>query len=295
MKYPLIATSLLLLSFSPALSQAQTFLNNENTGQSTNSEEEEEGTGFVNQYDPKYRNMTSSQNAGMMFMLGGYFTPYLSRHPEDSRGMLNLEMRDNAHIGSCVDRKVPEITVEQRDKALDITIKDTLLVLERDSKECNNPEYPGLTIPLDTRQLRADNVEEINIKGVDGTAKFKVLIDDTKFIMTDKADEENILTHTFFNEKTVILSAPSGRSLPEIEDKITALGYKHGFIKIDYEGKNGDFYFTDEGNLLAHNSDQKNNIKLDTIQIDDIFHGANGPYTVKRNVDVFARRPGQYD
>lgn len=313
MKYLLIATSILIAAahIPTAASFAQSFLHNNSSSnnsnqraqsQSANSQSNQSSTNssVINQYDPKYRsqamaafakNSATAQN----IILSNDYDLRLSKPTELEGRIVNLDLKYPITLAPCSAVTFPNVRTQMRKDAFVIKVDGNLEGQPESNPACNTSPSPTISVPINLDDLESARVSSIILETPRGKTTFSISSESDSVSFADKSGGRAPLQQNFHNEKTVILQIPGAADIPDLEHKIRLIAATYGLSPAKGKPSKNEFYFTDEGGLLSLSAAGNQNIKLDTIQIDDIFHGANGLYTVKRKIDIFARRPGRYD
>lgn len=302
---PDAAAQSFLESGSPSSSSSTTSSSFPGNGEQENS--------FINQYSRKYRAITQDdldniQNKNPLS--GENFTVQFARHPEDSYGIVNLRVESPLTIQGCGSAHIPFVDVKQTGKALEITIAKPELIPGADMRyphyECKITNgTPRIDIPLSRNDLIAGHINRIKLKSGTAFDSYDVTLGDNNLILTPvttnsfrPAERENALNHVFYPVNMVILRVPGGVQDKDLPLKMDLLAKRHKLIPVENpipNAKQYQFYALDKDYNVMLPLQKEGISKLDTITVDDIFYGANGPYTVSRKTDVFVTLPGEFD
>lgn len=270
-----------------------------------------QGASAVNQYDKKHKGgeqpAASGGGTGSLISSDDY-NLYFVRHPNDSDGIATLRIESPVAVQGCATVTFPPATLEKRGPGLFITVQDPQVSVD---KSIRHPHYqcqtsggsPTLDIELNRDNLRDDGIRHITMESSGGKQKFDLHINNNSISLTATAAGAFSLaskpgggTHHFYDSRIIMLQAPAIGDDPALPAKINIIADKHNLSTPDHGQRQGNsFYFLDKTKSLSTRLTVESTIRLDTIEIDDIFMGADGPYTVKRKIDVFASRPGEFD
>lgn len=301
-----------LLSNAPA--QAQSFLF-DNNGQSTNGitfnqdDPQNQGSTVINQYDKKYKGYNPEEeeentNGGSLIETG--YTIHFVRSPDDANKVVNLRFQKNTGIQGCVNLSMPNVAMKTVGSNIVIEVPEVAATPDTSSFTPSHGCGGGAGAPQADIALSYDQLEEENIKSImfqSGNAKDKydVQLSENSIRLTPvqqttfvPADIPGGLTHRFYDQDTLILSAPAANS--NIDTQILNLAEDYGLTPAEpLLNAAGHYFFRDKTGGIKAKLSNKTSMKLDVIKIDDIFLGANGKYRVQKPIDVFVRIPGEYD
>lgn len=272
------------------------------------------GSSFINQYDRKYKRVTEDdlQNIQSKNLLGAAdkFTVQFIRREDDAYGMVNLRLEAPMTIQGCGSAYIPSVDVKQTGRAMEINIARPELIPGADMRyphyECKITNgTPRVDVPISRNDLIAKRINRLKLKSGTAFDTYDVVLGDNNIMLTPltsnsfrPADRENALTHVFYPVNMVILRVPGGVQDKELPLKMDLLAKRHKLIPVDApipNAKQYQFYALDKDYNVMLPLKKEGITKLDTISIDDIFYGANGPYAVSRKADVFVTLPGEFD
>lgn len=266
--------------------------------------------GAINQYDDKYKGITqqneqaaanaAAEDSSPTLIDANEQTIKLVRSRDDSEGVVNLQIQFPVSTQGCATTIIPPASLKKSQISMEVQIGALQTNIDTSIR---NPQYecagsgasPTINIPLATKSLHEEGIGEIVVKTPAGTEKFAIASTDTVFTMISKSGKTAPLTHKFYNKNTIILRAPLAANAPELSQKISALGQKYALTPLPELSSKNSFYFSNDQDSLPVEIPTNSSIKLDTIEIDDIFIGANGTYTVAVPVDVFVALPGEQE
>lgn len=274
---------------------------------------EGEGKSFINQYSKKYKSVTDEDLAHIKnknLLTGNKYTVQFVRHPEDAYGIVTLRLESPLTIQGCGSSHIPYVELNQKGRTIEIEMgKPELLP----GAEMRYPHYeceitngtPRIDVPISRNDLIASRVNRLKLKAGTAFDAYDVVLGDNNIMLTPlttnsftPAERENALNHVFYPVNMVLLRVPGGAEDEGLPEKMDLLAKRHKLIPVEKPIPNAkpyQFYALDKDYNVMLPLQKDGMTKLDTITVEDIFYGANGPYTISRKADVFVTLPGEFD
>ncbi len=306
---------LLLAALFPLVSNAQSFLDNgaATGGSSASFGEGDGGKSFINQYSDKYKRLKASdvENIKQRTLIDtSEYSIQLVRHPEDAYGIVNLRIETPLTVQGCMSAHLPWVTAERKGRSMEIAMGKPELLPSADERyphyECKITNgTPRIDVPLSRNEMIAYKVNTIKLKTDGIFDSYSVRFGEDDITLTPAAQSgfrpaarENALNHVFYPVNMVLLQVPNGLSDENLTHKMDILAKKHKLTPIGRpipNAKQYTFYALDKDYNVMLPLQRTGITKLDTITVEDIFHGKDGEYKVSRKADVFVKLPGEFD
>lgn len=277
--------------------------------------------GVINSYDPKYRPLQfppDDPRIKRVFSRTGY-TLHFVRPATVSPKEAVLRLSQPALISGCytVANPEPEIIVNGPVMAIKIDAPKVAMI----EPPRNAPHYQCprasqaafVDIALDPKQLESQGIKYLRFSNTFGQDRYKIeghdsyleLVPETDMLFKANPHIQKLepLRHWFYPENTVIFSAPTAVN-DDVSDQIRDYAVRRGLAPLETKMKgftqpayqpNADtntLYFYDEDGRFASQLLTNQTTPIGKINQDGRWYGNTGPSTVRRQIQVVAKRPG---
>lgn len=271
-------------------------------------DEKKENQTVIDQYSKKYRPDIEEQTALPSLLPKGAAALQLVRPRESLDGDFILRIASPFPVTGCVVMEPPAVQIEENPPVLSLTVTEGGAYADHSKR---NPQYEcstGLNLSyadvlLNRDDLIDDGINRIMIQGKGTAAKtLDVDINEHRVILRNPGAE---LVHWFYPDNTVTLYVPALKGAQDVKEEIRKLGISKGLVPLDSVIKNfaprRDFgsthvYFVDPAGLLSREIKVAGGpVLAGKAQSYEIFHGPQGEYKRPKDVQVYARLPGEND
>ncbi|MEZ5813146.1 MAG: hypothetical protein R3E13_00225 [Alphaproteobacteria bacterium] len=312
----LLLPILLALFLAPALSayaQIDLFQNQE--------EEEEEPPKINNPYDKKYKPQFETEEEGASLVPNYiYFFTFL-RKPGASPDDLNLYILSPGSVFGCLDIENPVIEPVKAGPALRLKLTEGHIGADSETvryfhHECKpGPGQSEVFITLSKKELMKDGIQKIVLVSETIGPFNDIILDfgEDRTMVTSKIQDltlfgiplkGQVTQFTYWNypENTMILSSSSADLRDEkTRSAVKALVRRRGLTPLDeiipdfqpHHIHADKFYAVDtSGRFKDKLEDPDTPFILGTVDVKELYFGANGPYEKAAPKTIFAKTPG---
>lgn len=246
----------------------------------------------------------------------------LQRDPHLPPGHFVLHMSAMKSFVSCLKIHNPKHSVEFNESGI-MTIKmEKFIVDARDMPryphyECNTtPQQPGVYVNLSKDLLQEHNVKKIKFKVGETSENYLVKLTDhyiqltpetrrhpqdiaNRFRPLEVSGVSSTMKFWFYPEGTLILNADGASKDVTLESRLTDMARSKGLTPLTdiipehstFRKQPDRYYFVDSQGRYKIGDGEL----FDYIQADAMKFGLEADEPIKKNVAVFARKPGRYD
>ena len=277
--------------------------------------QDEEETKAIWSYDEKYRpEAFKKAPRGQTLLSNSQFTMHFARTESASPDEATLRFSQPSATSGCADIVMAPPEIMKQGSMMWVTLGAPMLAIDKSPRYDHDGCAGGSSVVqtdlvLNRSELLADKVKKITFRNDFGMDNYNVQITPSKitlipesktlFMANTQIRGRDVLTHWFYPEGTIVLSAPGAEENGETYEQIKSLAMSKGLIPLQSlvkgfgEAATKDkFYFSDPAGNLSTGLDRNKGNVIGTIKKPETFYRANGPEQAFKNINVYAKLPG---
>jgi hypothetical protein len=283
---------------------------------------EEAGAGVINQYDERYKKQNNPIETNNSLLPTANYLVRFVRTADSKPGQAVLRLISPVVINGCAKIAQPGVTIQQNGQLMMITVGEAMVNIDRSIRyahfQCDQSgQTARADIILDHPQMLADEVTSILLQAGPLTDYFDVAATADTLTLKPRSTRafkpffkpgtSEPLMYQAYPDNLVLLEAPSAKANDNIAAAVDRLARGKGLQNGDAlpqglknnqnnSGHTGQkYYFIDTTGQYAKNIAFGTSAFFDTLTISETLRGPQGPYETPKALDVYVKRPGEFD